>query len=188
MKLTCILRAAVGHTVHELAEAPAEGSQSCSWRPGLATKTRDQEGAQERPRRGVVAQRASNFLSLRIRSITVFDSHRVLCCLRVCDKLLLEYITEMHVQMRGHSERSRNAFRAEPFRTFRYPWQPRREAEKEEEQEGFVAVLAPWCCGVQCAGRSRLRRLGDKFGKPLFFQRYLSISALFCLFCRGTAK
>ena len=35
MKLTCILRAAVGHTVHELAEAPAEGSQSCSWRPGL---------------------------------------------------------------------------------------------------------------------------------------------------------
>ena len=124
MKLTCILRAAVGHTVHELAEAPAEGPQSCSWRPGLATKTRDQEGAQERPRRGVVAQRASNFLSLRIRSITVFDRHRVLFCRRVCDKLLLEYITEMRVQMRGHSERSRNAFRAEPFRTFRYPWQP----------------------------------------------------------------
>ena len=125
MKLTCILRAAVGHTVHELAEAPAEGSQSCSWRPGLATKTRDQEGAQERPRRGVVAQRASNFLSLRIRSMIRQTGHRVLFFRRVCDKLLLEYITEMRVQMRGHSERSRNAFRAEPFRTFRYPWQPR---------------------------------------------------------------
>ena len=124
MKLTCILRAAVGHTVHELAEAPAEGSQSCSWRPGLATKTRDQEGAQERPRRGVVAQRASNFLSLRIRSMIRQTGHRVLFFRRVCDKLLLEYITEMRVQMRGHSERSRNAFRAEPFRTFRYPWQP----------------------------------------------------------------
>ena len=137
MKLTCILRAAVGHTVHELAEAPAEGPQSCSWRPGLATKTRDQEGAQERPRRGVVAQRASNFLSLRIRSITVFDRHRVLFCRRVCDKLLLEYITEMRVQMRGHSERSGNAFRAEPFRTFRYPWQPR------AAQLHFDLVLLP---------------------------------------------
>ena len=39
----------------------------------------------------------------------------------------------------GHSEHSRNAFRAEPFRTFRSPWQPSRRTvclgTRERERE-----------------------------------------------------
>ena len=40
------------------------------------------------------------------------------------NKQVYFYNGRARAQMRGHSELSRNAFRAEPFRTFRYPWEP----------------------------------------------------------------
>ena len=45
----------------------------------------------------------------------------------ICEAKGLRYLTVGRFGARvppGHSEHSRNAFRAEPFRTFRSPWQP----------------------------------------------------------------